>query len=82
MINYAITEGVRGMPDPDIANARWVKASASSGSSGCVEIAHIGDGQVALRDSKHRGDMPFVFTRHEWDCFLDGARNGEFDRPA
>jgi hypothetical protein len=20
-----------------------------------------------------------VFDRNEWDCFLDGARNGEFD---
>ena len=20
-----------------------------------------------------------LFTRHEWECFIDGARNGEFD---
>jgi hypothetical protein len=20
-----------------------------------------------------------VFDQHEWECFLDGARNGEFD---
>jgi hypothetical protein len=20
-----------------------------------------------------------VFDKNEWDCFLDGARNGEFD---
>jgi hypothetical protein len=20
-----------------------------------------------------------VFNRNEWDCFIDGARNGEFD---
>ena len=20
-----------------------------------------------------------VFDRHEWECFLDGARSGEFD---
>jgi hypothetical protein len=23
-----------------------------------------------------------VFDRHEWECFLDGARNGEFDDAA
>ncbi len=23
-----------------------------------------------------------VFSRFEWDCFLDGARNGEFDDAA
>jgi hypothetical protein len=23
-----------------------------------------------------------VFDRHEWECFLDGARKGEFDAAA
>jgi len=23
-----------------------------------------------------------VFDRHEWECFLNGARNGEFDAAA
>jgi hypothetical protein len=23
-----------------------------------------------------------VFDRNEWDCFVDGARNGEFDDAA
>jgi hypothetical protein len=23
-----------------------------------------------------------VFDRHEWECFLDGARHGEFDAAA
>ncbi|MDR0343239.1 MAG: DUF397 domain-containing protein [Nocardiopsaceae bacterium] len=69
-------------PAPALACARWVKAKASSTNQGCVEIAHLDDGRVALRDSKHPGTAPFVFTRHEWDCFLDGARNGEFDQPA
>ena len=27
-------------------------------------------------DPDHR---VLVFDRHEWECFLDGARNGEFD---
>jgi hypothetical protein len=27
-------------------------------------------------DPEHR---VLVFDRHEWECFLDGARNGEFD---
>ena len=32
-----------------------------------------------------RGDPDqrvLVFDRHEWECFLDGARNGEFDAAA
>lgn len=30
-------------------------------------------------DPDHR---VLVFDRHEWECFLDGARNGEFDAAA
>jgi len=46
-----------------------------------VEIAHIPDGGVAVRDSKDRSKTPHVFNRHEWECFLFGAKNGEFDLP-
>ena len=31
--------------------------------------------------SKDRGKTPHVFNRHEWECFLIGAKNGEFDLP-
>jgi hypothetical protein len=30
-------------------------------------------------DPDHR---VLVFDQHEWECFLDGARNGEFDAAA
>jgi Domain of unknown function (DUF397) len=30
-------------------------------------------------DPQHR---VLVFDRHEWECFLDGARKGEFDAAA
>jgi hypothetical protein len=30
-------------------------------------------------DPEHR---VLVFDRHEWECFLDGARKGEFDDAA
>jgi hypothetical protein len=36
---------------------------------------------VAVRDSKDRSKTPHVFNRHEWECFLTGAKNGEFDLP-
>lgn len=68
--------------DPALTRARWFKATASSGAQGCVEIAHLDDGRVALRDSKTPHAPAHIFTRHEWDCFLHGAKNGEFDPPA
>jgi len=36
---------------PEFTNARWFKSSASS-VTGCVEVAHLPNGLVALRDSK------------------------------
>jgi len=69
--------------DPSLARARWFKATASTSSSGgCVETAFLSDGRIALRDSKDPSKAPHIFTRHEWDCFLDGVKNGEFDPPA
>jgi len=65
---------------PDPTGLRWFKSSASS-TNGCVEVAHLPDGGVALRDAKDRGKDPHVYTRHEWLCFLTGVKNGEFDPP-
>lgn len=64
----------------DLTGLRWFKSSASS-TNGCVEVAHLPDGGVAVRDTKDRGKAPHVFTRHEWQSFLTGAKNGEFDPP-
>jgi hypothetical protein len=65
----------------DLANAAWFKATASSSSGGCLEAAFLEDGYVALRDNEDTGNPPFVVTRHVWECFLDGAKKGEFDAP-
>lgn len=60
----------------------WQKASRSSDQQGCFEVSFDVPGMVGVRDSK-RGDAGPVleFTQHEFDCFLDGARKGEFTRP-
>lgn len=65
---------------PDLADARWFKATASEGSKGCVEVAHLAEG-TAVRDSKNPDAPALFFTPHEWACFLDGATKGEFARP-
>jgi hypothetical protein len=58
----------------------WRKATASNGSQGCVEVADLPDGGVALRDSKYPDGPHLYFDAHEWDCFLDGVTKGEFSR--
>ncbi len=49
-----------------------------TGSAGALVAEVSGDGSARLR----RGDTVLDFTRGEWDAFLAGARDGEFDRVA
>ena len=64
----------------DQTKLHWFKSSFSAAGN-CVEVAHMPDGRVALRDSKNRAKQPHVYTRVEWEAFLKGAKNGEFDLP-
>jgi hypothetical protein len=64
----------------DLSNLRWFKSSASA-SGACVEVAHLPGGGVAVRDSKDRSKAPHVYTRREWEAFVIGVKNGEFDVP-
>ncbi|UGY90285.1 DUF397 domain-containing protein [Streptomyces gobiensis] len=66
----------------DLSNAAWFKASASSGSGGCIEVAFPDNDRVTIRDNDDPNNPPFVVTRHVFNCWVDGAKNGEFDAPA
>jgi Domain of unknown function (DUF397) len=74
----------------DVAAQAWQRSGQGDGA---IEIAFA---QAAAADSagpapgqwvlmRVAGDPErrvLVFDRHEWECFLDGARNGEFDDAA
>lgn len=64
----------------ELNDLHWFKSSASA-SGACVEVAHLPGGDVAVRDSKDSAKAPHVYTRREWEAFLTGAKNGEFDPP-
>lgn len=69
------TKGLR----VDLTQATWVKSTRSSGNcDNCVEVAFV-DGAVAVRDSKDRQGPALIYTRDEWDAFLGGVKDGEFD---
>lgn len=58
----------------------WRKSTFSSeGSSNCVEIAFGDDGSIFIRDSKDPSGPSLTFTESEWDAFVAGAKDGEFD---
>ena len=60
------------------ASLAWLKAQSSGANGACVEIAST-VGKVVIRDSKDPDGPILVYTSREFDAFLDGARNGEFD---
>ncbi len=59
------------------SGAPWRKSSRSS-TNGCVEVAVI-NGSVAVRDTKDRQGPVLTFTPIEWEAFVGGVRDGEFD---
>lgn len=54
-----------------LATARWVKSSYSGPTGGnCVEVARLGDGLVAVRDSRRTAGPALVFPVREWRAFI------------
>ncbi|WP_435822458.1 DUF397 domain-containing protein [Microbispora bryophytorum] len=63
----------------DLSGAIWWKSSRSANNCACVEVAVLSDGQVGVRDSKNQDGPALVFTPAEWDAFIGGVKDGEFD---
>lgn len=63
----------------DLVDAVWRKSTYSA-VNGCVEIAFL-DGIVAVRDSKNQQGQALIFTPVEWQAFVNGVRDGQFDLP-
>ncbi|WP_067679987.1 DUF397 domain-containing protein [Nocardia miyunensis] len=62
----------------DLSKAKWFKSSRSGGTKECVEIAHLDNGAVGVRDSKNPTGPALVFTPAEWDAFTTELSDGKF----
>ncbi|WP_280231501.1 DUF397 domain-containing protein [Nocardia cyriacigeorgica] len=60
----------------DLSGARWFKSSRSVQGKECVEVAHLPEAHVAVRDSKNPTGPALIFTPTAWDAFLTRARTG------
>ncbi|MFV2195246.1 DUF397 domain-containing protein [Nocardiopsis sp. LOL_012] len=67
----------------DTTHVVWMRSSLSKETSDAiVEVAAFDDGHRAVRDGKAPGKGTLFFTPAEWEAFVLGARDGEFDIPA
>lgn len=63
----------------DLSRAQWFKSTRSGpNSDNCVEVAFVEEA-IAVRDSKNPQGPALIFTAAEWDAFVGGAKDGEFD---
>jgi Domain of unknown function (DUF397) len=71
----------------DLEAQAWQRSGAGDGAIE-VAFARVADAAGVLEDwvlMRVAGDPEgrvLVFDRNEWECFVDGARNGEFDDAA
>jgi Domain of unknown function (DUF397) len=65
----------------DIAAQHWQRSGEGDGT---IEVAMVpgrrpGADWVLMRVAGDPAGRVLVYDRHEWECFLDGVRKGEFD---
>ena len=68
-----------GMPATQIKGAGWRKSSASNSQGACVELAKLGSGEFAVRNSRYPDGPALIYTHAEVAALIEGVKMGEFD---
>ncbi|MGH3688339.1 MAG: DUF397 domain-containing protein [Pseudonocardiaceae bacterium] len=65
----------------DLSCAVWRKSSRTGGGNGggtdCVEMAALGDGRIAMRDSKCPDGAVLFFPRAELVSWINSVKTGQ-----
>lgn len=68
-----------GMLAAQLAGAVWRKSTRSGAQGNCVEIAPLGAGEIAIRNSRDPYGPALIYTSAEMTAFVAGIKDGEFD---
>jgi len=63
----------------DTATARWERTTHEDGTPAALEIGYADNGLVALRMAEDPEGDVLIYTPSEWEAFVEGVRDGEFD---
>jgi hypothetical protein len=53
----------------------WKKSSYSAANGNCVEVARLGAGYIAVRDSKNAAQPALGFTPAGWATFISAVKS-------
>lgn len=63
----------------DLTSAIWRKSTKSGTEGNCVEVAKNLPDIIAVRDSKNPDGPALIFTPSEWEAFIGGVKEDEFN---
>ena len=58
------------MRSVNLRDISWKKSSYSAANGECVEVAHLANGRIGVRDSKSTAELSFSVTRAGWRAFV------------
>lgn len=68
-----------GVSAQRLTGAVWRKSRRSGAVGNCVELASIGGGDIAVRNSRNPQGPALIYTRDDMTAFVAGVKDGEFD---
>jgi hypothetical protein len=71
-------EKARLIASVDLSRAVWQHGGEAASGEQRVEVAFVDD-LVLMRDGADPDGPVLYFTHAEWDAFVGGAKDGEFD---
>lgn len=68
-----------GMPATELGTEGWHRPWSGGNGGSCVEAMKLHDGRVAIRQSTDPDGPALIYTLHEIQTFIQGAKAGDAD---